>query len=292
MLKILTPLLAGALLLAGCAAPASPEPVRTPFPPPPTAAPADSTPSLPVDTREDAHISLRIVDGAESGELVLADPAGGEIYTQTVGDIPVWLDGEQADASALRDGMLAELTFQGNVLETWPARLSGVSAISVHSLGTPENPGGTTYDLCGLYLQVLEDLWEKDVGLNGGIEYVSVDLSDAPGELSAGEKAAVGWIFACRHGVTALGLTYEELREQGYLTQREGDPLPWWENGVLFSITADDWDEGEVYSLPVVKFSASKWRSGLGAYFLGRCKAVWPEMGAWSGYTVGAEAIA
>ena len=62
-----------------------------------------------------------------------------------------------------------------------------------------------------------------------------------------------------------------------------------WNNGVLFRITQNKQDK--VYSLPVIKFEAEKWRSPLGAYWFSNCTAVWPQMGAWTRYTVEAELI-
>ena len=47
--------------------------------------------------------------------------------------------------------------------------------------------------------------------------------------------------------------------------------------------------EGESFSLPVVCFSAEKWRSPLGAYYFTKCTASRGDNG-WE-YTVGAEAI-
>lgn len=256
---------------------------------------------------ETVTILLRIVDGTESGSLVLAGEHAGDVYTLGVGDIPVYLDGKPADASALQDGMMAEIAFGGMVLETYPAQLGSVQSISVYSIGTEKNPGGSLYDLCGLYLKVLDDLWDADSGLNEGAVYVSVDLSDAPGGLTEGEKSAIAWIFACAHQVQDLQLTYEELAAQGYLTEVDmGEDVPkdlgaeaaedvpklyHWEDGVLFSITADSWEEDEVYSLPVVKFNAEKWRSPLGAYCFYHCSAVWPEFGTWSTYSVEAQMI-
>ncbi|MBQ8852063.1 MAG: hypothetical protein IJZ66_06475 [Oscillibacter sp.] len=246
--------------------------------------------------------NYRIVDGAESGTLVLAGDGEHEVYTLNVENIPVFLDGQKADPSVLEDGMMAEISFGGEIMETWPAQFGGVTSISVHSLGSAENPGGTTYDLCGLYLQVLSDLWEKDAGLNGGAEYVSVDLNQAPGDLTEGEKAAIAWIFAGQHGVQPLTLTQEELAAEGYLTEvplmsgEEGLQQPrrtfyTWEDGLLFSITANQWAEGERYSLPVVNFDAQKWRTPLGAYYFSNCTALWPQIGTWSGYEIGGEMI-
>lgn len=240
---------------------------------------------------------LRIVDGAGEGKLVLAGETAEALYVLNVSDIAVYLDGEPAEASVLEDGMMVEVVYS-TIMETYPAQFGGVESISVYSRGTRNNPMGTCYDLCGLYLQVLDDLWDKDSGLNGGASYVSVDLSDAPGGLTEGEKAAITYIFACRHQVEGLSYSYEELAKEGYLTEVEWASHPkdvpavyQWEDGVLFSITADEWEDGEVYSLPVVKFDAGKWRSPLGAYYFDDCKAVWAEAGSWGSYSIGGEMI-
>ena len=89
--------------------------------------------------------------------------------------------------------------------------------------------------------------------------------------------------------------TYEELVDQGYIT---GEPLGdgstefmEWENGILFSITANEDHAGESYSLPILFFNADKWRTSLGAYSFHDCSCLWPEFGSWSTYSVGSEMI-
>ncbi len=227
---------------------------------------------------------LRIVDGAETGHLILAGEEADEFRILDVGDTPVYLDGEQADASALEDGMMVTVGEYGTSSSDG-GLLIVLDHISVDSLGTGNNPGGGYYDLCGFYLQVLEDLWNADPGLNDGISYISVDLTQAPGDLTAGEKAAIVQIFAGAHNAEGLNLTRAQLADQGYLTDGA------WEDGVLFTIEPHAADQEEVYSLPVLRFDASKWRGPLGAYYFTDCTAVWPELGAWDGYTVGGEAI-
>lgn len=253
---------------------------------------------------EPTVILCRIVDGGSDGELLLAELEGGTgVYHLSVSDVPVTLDGEEADASALEDGMPIEVSFNGQILEAFPAQLGEVYGITAHSIGRERNPGGTCYDLCGLYLQVLDDLWKKDPALNEDIAVAGLDLSQAPGGLTDSEKAALAWRFGETHGVEVVTGTFEELEEQGYFTSsaistpapEEGEDYSrmWtqWEDGCLFSITPNEGHEGEIYSLPVLFFNAEKWRAPLAAYFFYDCSAMWPEMGAWSNYTIGAEMI-
>lgn len=234
-------------------------------------------------------MSCRIVDGAEDGDLLLAELDGTEsgVYTLTVGNTPVTVDGKAASAAELADGMTVEVNYSGDVLETYPARFANVSSLQVQ---TP--PGGGYTDLCGLWLKVMDDLWKTDAGLNGmegggTVPYVGVDLSGAPGDLTAAEKAAVTWRFGKLHGAVPLSGTFDELAEQGYI-DRAGLS---WKDGVLFTITENHSHDDERYSLPVLQFDAEKWRGGDGAYFFSDCMCIWPEGGAWTDYAVGSEAV-
>ncbi len=161
------------------------------------------------------------------------------------------------------------------IQESWPAGFGGATGVRFSTEGFD--------DRCGLYLDVLEDLWDKDAGLNSdGPACIGVDLSGTG--LTESEQSAVAWLFACRHDGQAVEGTWEELAEQGYLT---GEPLEgggtfWqWEDGVLFSIT----EKGPG------RFDAQKWRSALGAYFFSDCTASQSADGHWNGYTIGSEAI-
>ncbi len=291
------------LLLTACAPAAeTPEsPARTEGPAAP-ADPAGVPPSLAED-EEPTVLTCRVVDGAEDGNLLLAELdeglyGGTGVYRLNVKDVPVTLDGEAAEPSVLEDGMAVDVAFNGTVMETFPAQLGEVYSVSAWTRGRGRSPAGTTYDLCGLYLQVLDDLWEKDKGLNENITLAGLDLSQAPGELTESEKAALAWRFGELHGVEVVTGTFDELKEQGYFTSESlGDGAPeeaaflHWEDGCLFSITPNEDHEGETYSLPTLFFNAEKWRSSLGAYFFHDCSAMWPEAGTWSGYQTGSEMI-
>lgn len=291
------------LLLTACAPAAeTPEsPARTEGPAAP-ADPAGVPPSLAED-EEPTVLTCRVVDGAEDGNLLLAELdeglyGGTGVYRLNVKDVPVTLDGEAAEPSVLEDGMAVDVAFNGTVLESFPAQLGEVYSVSAWSRGRGRNGGGTMFDLCGLYLQVLDDLWQKDPALNGDVSQIALDLSRAPGELTEGEKLALVHRFGELHGVEAFAATFEELKEQGYLTSEplgdgapEGAAFVRWEDGCLFSITPSEDHEGESYSLPTLFFNAEKWRSSLGAYGFYDCSAGWGQVSTWNGYQIGSEMI-
>lgn len=177
-----------------------------------------------------------------------------------------------------------EVAYNGNVLETFPAQLGGITAITVLSDGFD--------DRCALYRNVLEDLWTVDEGLNShGMTYVGMDLSGT--SLSASERSALAWAFASEHGAELVEGTWDQLAEQGYIDREHLQ----WEDGCLFSIT----EKAAPFSMPgqaagepgpgAVCFDAQKWRSGTGAYYFCDCTSVQDADGRWGGYTVGSEAI-
>lgn len=259
---------------------------------------------------ESPETTLCRVVQEEQGTLLLAEQGSTAVFTLTLGDQDMTLDGGEFDPSApgayeaLPGGSLAGttvlVTHSGGFQETWPLRFSNVTALA---FSTEE-----FNDLCVLYLQVLEDLWAVDPGLNENITELGVDLSGT--RLSYPERQAVAWAFGQAHGLTAIQGTYEELAEGGYLTPISlGDPdgageedpvLYQWEDGCLFSIT--ETDDPVVFSLPAlgpgdeipdydgVRFDAWKWCSPLGAYSFTDCTAV-STGGHWGNYTVGSEVI-
>ena len=288
--RYLAILLTGTLILSGCGK----APRETAIPTGETAAlPAADTPTLAQD-EEPSYLTAVIVDGAETGDLLLAGEGVYDVYTANVRDLPVWLDGREGDFTALRDGMTVELAFNGVIAESYPGQPGPAYSLTV--VGEESR--------CALWLQVLEDLWAVDAGLNAGITQVGVDLSAVPG-LTEGERSAIAWAFAQAHGLSPVTGTLEELWEEGYFTAlvapEEGyaDSLALyeWPDGVHFSI---DVDEEAVWSLPaltqgeeppeLVAFDAQKWRSGLGAYVFADCVGQRGEDGAWT-YTVGSEVI-
>ena len=249
----------------------------------------------PGESAEPAGETFRIVREEKDG-LLLARVGGGpaDVYTLSLPDTGVTLDGEafdrnepgayQALPGSTLTGALAEITY-GTVLETYPGQLGGVTLVNIRSDGFD--------DRCALYLRVLDDLWNVDGGLNGGVTSVSVDLSQT--SLSESEQAAVAWAFAGEHGISdPLTLSHEELAAEGYLTgaDPDSDGIPCWEDGCLFTITEQETGDNELNGARnTVTFDAQKWRSALGAYFFCDCTASQDIDGRWGDYTVGSQAI-
>lgn len=290
MKRSLSLLLALALLcalLAGCAGKAACPPA------------SDGGNQEPSPKTEGAVARCRVVAVGEGNTLLLADVESerGGIYTLDAGELSLEHDqaelGELLDDGQLAVGALVEVAYGGDILESYPALFGGVERITI----LPEKFD----DRCALYLRVLGDLWGKDTGLNGGADYISVDL--AATSLTPAERSAVAWTFAQAHDAMPLELNYEQLCEEGYISGLEGEDIfPACENGVLFTIT--ETDDPVVFSLPdsaeggetpsmaqynvknTVSFDASKWRTALGAYGFSECVAAQDNSGVWGDYRI------
>ena len=226
--------------------------------------------------------------------LAKADGGPGDVYTLSLRDVELTLDGNAFDRNepgayqSFPDGTLTGALVEvacDLVLETYPGQLAEVTAVNIRSDGFD--------DRCALYLRVLNDLWAVDEGLNSDITMLSVDLSQTG--LSDSEQAAVAWAFGGEHGISqVLSLNYEQLAAEGYLTgaDPDSDGIPCWEDGCLFTITEQETGDNELNGARnTVTFDAQKWRSALGAYFFTDCTASRDAQGHWGDYTVGAAAI-
>ena len=239
---------------------------------------------------------LVAVEDSDDPASVLAkmDGGAGDVYTLDISGVEdLTIEGYTQEQMALLDwapvaGALVEITWDGTVLESYPAQFGAVDSVRI--LEDDFN------DLCRLYLDVLNDLWEVDPGLNDGITELGVDLSET--SLPESERSAVAYAFGMDHGLMPVEGTYQELVDQGYI---DGEEL-FWEAGCLFSIKEIQDEDPVVFSLPSigpgdeipdysgVRFDAEKWRGGTGAYSFTNCTAASLD-GHWNVYTVGAEAI-
>ena len=290
MKRSLSLLLALALLcalLAGCAGKAACPPA------------SDGGNQEPSPKTEGAVARCRVVAVGEGNTLLLADVDSerGDIYTLDASGLPLYREpterGELLADGQLAVGALVEVAYGGDILESYPALFGGVERITV----LPDEFD----DRCALYLRVLGDLWGKDTGLNGGADYISVDL--AATSLTPAERSAVAWTFAQSHGAEPMELSYEQLCAEGYISGLTGEnTFPQWEKGILFTITETDdpvtfnlpslSEGGELPSMTqyniknTVSFDASKWRTALGAYGFSKCVAVQNNDGVWGDYHI------
>ena len=224
------------------------------------------------------------------------DPSAilGEITSSVTGDKRPTEDGQSnfecvgSQYAYYEDGLVVLINNEWYLFERDDSSFSIV--------GGGDNPGSGTIDIrrdvCDLYLQVLEDLWSVDSGLNGGISKIGLDFSELS-HLTESEKETVMQEFASKHSLPYVVGTWDELCEQGYIDREKLH----WEDGLFFSIKTN---EEAVWYLPFIKygdsepeltaFDAQKWRSGLGAYYFFQCTAQKNADGKWT-YTVGMEAI-
>lgn len=274
-------------LLAGCSGKAACPPA------------SDGGDQEPLPKTEGAVARCRVVAVSEGNTLLLADVDSerGDIYTLDAGELPLYREpterGELLADSQLAAGALIEVAYGGDILESYPALFGGVERITV----LPDEFD----DRCALYLRVLGDLWGKDTGLNGGADYISVDL--AATSLTPAERSAVAWTFAQSHGAEPMELSYEQLCAEGYISGLTGEnAFPQWEKGILFTIT--ETNDPVTFNLPslseggeepsmsqfniknTVSFDASKWRTALGAYGFSKCVAVQNNDGVWGDYRI------
>ena len=273
-------------LLAGCSGKAACPPA------------SDGGDQEPLPKTEGAVARCRVVAVSEGNTLLLADVESerGDIYTLDASGLPLYREpterGELLADGQLAVGALVEVAYGGDILESYPALFGGVERITV----LPDEFD----DRCALYLRVLCDLWGKDAGLNGGADYISVDLAST--SLTPAERSAVAWTFAQSHSAEPMELSYEQLCTEGYISGLTGEnAFPQWEKGILFTITETDepvpfslldMSEGEEPSMSrcniknTVSFDVSKWRTALGAYGFSKCVAMQSDDGVWGDYHI------
>ena len=228
--------------------------------------------------REEQSLHLRIIDGAGTGSLILA---GDQVYQLPTEGLEITVAGKKGSLEDLTNGMMVDVAYSGLVEETIPARISGARSLSVPTSrkSMTRSTDGAFYDLCSLYLKVLDTLWYDNTELNDDIEYISVDLSDAPGSLTAAERSAIAWVFASRHKAVPLELSINELMDTGYIHLSDLK----WNNGLLFTISSGMSSS----TLGTISFEASKWRSGNGTVNYKNCISDAPKDGAWTGFVIG-----
>lgn len=198
-----------------------------------------------------------------------ANPA--DIYWIGVKKVPLFgTEGKSINANDLQSGMVIDVHFNGMVLESFPAQLGKVDAIYVKEQQD---------DLVGFYLNVIDDLYHTDEGLNTDISVIAFNLQEV-NNLTATEQTALVYLAGNEYNVQSLQSTYAELDEQGYIDKDKKA----FKDGILITIEDTPIHEDSF------TFSAGKWRAPLGAYTFYDCTAEKKD-GVWT-YTIGAHIAA
>jgi hypothetical protein len=178
---------------------------------------------------------------------------GGDVYLVPYQEIPL-LDekGNPMAPGEVQRGSIVAVSYDGLVRETFPAGITP-SRIQVQK----KSPS-----VIALYEQVIGDLYAQDAALNEGIQRIAFDLTKIS-NLTEAEKSAFVYLLGNTYHKEALQGTFDSLCEAGYIDKEKAQ----FESGVLFEI-ADEKMAGQT-----VYFSASKWRSGLGAIGISNCVA-------------------
>lgn len=210
--------------------------------------------TIPEDKEEDmvTYTGKIIEKRQERGTYLIASDGTEGLLDVHVLETKLIENGSSITDDAIMPGMVVEVTFNGMVLESYPGQIyaSKIEVISRED------------DLVSLYLDILKQVYENDEGLNGDISMIAVDLSKAD-NVSEGEKEAILYQAWQLFGMEVIPGTYEELKEQGYISSDGYDFL----DGVLLKIETLQVDTDSF------QFAASKWRSGTGANFYMDCRA-------------------
>ena len=173
-----------------------------------------------------------------------------------------------AKQSVVKEGKAATISWNGNVLETYPAQ---ISAMTIELKKASSSP-------LFLYEKALEELIDTDKGLNTSITQ-AVFCLDGITNLTVMEKEALVYLGSNLLDVPARQGTLKQLEEETLI--QNGTFM----NGIYIEITGENLNQ----SGKKVTFSMEKYRSGDGAYFLLDCIGTYKK-GTWS-YTVGNHAI-
>ncbi|MBS6559498.1 MAG: hypothetical protein KH355_04440 [Clostridiales bacterium] len=173
-----------------------------------------------------------------------------------------------AKQSVVKEGKTATISWNGNVLETYPAK---ISAMTIELKKASSSP-------LFLYEKALEELIDTDKGLNTSITQ-AVFCLDGITNLTVMEKEALVYLGSNLLDVPARQGTLKQLEDENLIQNGT------FTNGIYIEITGENLNQ----SGKKVTFSMEKYRSGDGAYFLLDCIGTYKK-GTWS-YTVGSHAI-
>lgn len=238
---------------------------------------------------EQETLSVNFIKKTEAMYL-LAGKGDTGIHLADFKDAKFYLDDKLSDLNHLKNGMSLEIIYSGNELRSYPGILVDVTEVKATSSTNNEYA-----NIVNLYTQVFSDILKDDEGLNFDINYIGLDLVDAPGNLNQTEMNVIAYLLTEDEYIqkmdsspTFLLGNYDDFVEQGYINDKD----LYWEDGIILSIRKSESNgQDSKPSNQELMFDAVKWRSGDGAIFYNNCIAIKDDNGYWMDYEIGEFAI-
>ncbi len=203
------------------------------------------------DDNVDYQVFEAMVIKPEEGLLISPDKdtieykSSDKIYVAT-NDAEIF-DAENniADIDILKPGDRIRISYDGLIAESYPAQ---ITADKIELIGH-------NYVIDG-FLALTRDIFQEDIGLNGGITMIGFDTTDWT-MLSELETEIILAIVKEKYKLEVVVGTFDELAEQELIDK---DNL-YFENGILIDISDIEINNDK----DKIKCSIRKWRGGLGA---------------------------
>ena len=259
-MRRLLALLLTILFLTGCAT-ICPPPIHQ----------AESTP-LPevIIPGADAPARDCVIAQADGNLLLLYDEDGTLYWLDTADLLITTQDESLLSAEALAAGQQVSVFFDGGIRLSYPGFFVEPTKLIVRE---------SSPDLLGLYLNLFDEFWKIDSGINDGISVLAFDFrsnplcqlppappstpapyvqpSESKYALNQAQKNALFYIIESRLGFEAFESDFETLLADGYIVKEESG-FCHFPGGLLFEIKVEQEDVNGF------QFILSKWRSSLG----------------------------
>ena len=154
-------------------------------------------------------------------------------------------DKKEVDLSEIQIGDSIKVTYNGNILESYPAQ---ISADCINILKTNLLIDG--------YIAIIDDIYKDDSALNNDINMIVLDLTGIT-NLSETDKDILLVKLYDMYGLEVKESTYDRLVEEGLINEKE----LYFPTGIIISISNSEYKE----SKKTLTYDIKKWRSGLGA---------------------------
>lgn len=153
--------------------------------------------------------------------------------------------GNVADINILKPGDRIKIYYNGIIAESYPAQ---ITADRIELIGRNQVIDG--------FLALTHDIYQEDIGLNGGITMIAFDTSEWT-MLTEIETEIILAIVEEKYNREVVEGTFDELAEQKLIDKED----LYFEKGILIEIKGIEINKDK----DKIECSIKKWRSGLGA---------------------------